>query len=108
MKKTRSIKKDAKYQVFAKINKGEKIFKSIEIKNIFMNVIERSKSKFRYTLYDLKITDNNIEIIIKPDIKESLSKIMQWILSVFAINFNNFYKFNGHVWESRYCSKIIN
>ena len=51
--------------------------------------------------------DNHIHLIIKPERGYDLSKIMQWILSVFAIRFNKFYKLHGHVWYDRFRSKII-
>ena len=36
-----------------------------------------------------------------------LSRIMQWILSVFAINFNKLFNLKGHVWYDRFKSKIL-
>jgi putative transposase len=48
-----------------------------------------------------------INFIIKPLENESLSKIMQWILSVFARYYNKIHKLKGHVWQGRFWSKII-
>jgi putative transposase len=46
-------------------------------------------------------------LIIKPGKNESLSRIMQWILSVFAAAYNRATKQTGHVWGERFFSHII-
>jgi len=38
---------------------------------------------------------------------ESLSRIMQWILSVFAQKYNKSFNYIGHVFYDRFKSKII-
>lgn len=50
---------------------------------------------------------NHYHLIIKPHESESLSRIMQWILSVFALKFNRRFGITGHVWNDRFMSKII-
>jgi putative transposase len=51
--------------------------------------------------------NNHIHLLIKPGKGESLSKIMQWILSVFAMNWNRRHHLTGHVWGERFFSRII-
>jgi putative transposase len=51
---------------------------------------------------------NHIHLILHPDRGESLSRIMQWILSVFAMAWNRKHHTNGHVWGERFFSKILN
>ena len=107
MRKPRLLKKEAKYHVAAKINRGEHIFESDLIKNLFMNIVKRSKKKYKFSLENFVIMKNHIHFIIKPEHNESLSRIMQWILSVFAIYYNKMHKLKGHTWQSRFWSKII-
>ncbi|MBN2545912.1 MAG: hypothetical protein JXB50_08950, partial [Spirochaetes bacterium] len=45
--------------------------------------------------------------IIEPQHEESLSRIMQWILSVFSMYYNKINKIKGHTWQSGFWSKII-
>ncbi len=51
---------------------------------------------------------NHFHLIIRPQKNENLSRIMQWILSVFALKFNRLFTYSGHVWYDRFTSKIIN
>jgi len=46
--------------------------------------------------------------MIKPEKDESLSRVMQWVLSVFAIHYNKMFSLHGHVWYDRFKSKIVN
>ncbi len=108
MRKPRMLLPNAKYHVSARINRGECIFKPDEFKILFMNTVKRSKKKFKFSLYNFVIMDNRINMIIQPLGNESLSRIMQWILSVFAMHFNAIYEINGHVWQGRFWSRIIN
>jgi hypothetical protein len=45
--------------------------------------------------------------MITPGKGEKLSKIMQWILSVFAVQYNKRFGYQGHVWYDRFKSKIL-
>jgi hypothetical protein len=51
--------------------------------------------------------NNHIHLMIKPLENEVLSKIMQWILATFAINYNRLLKIHGHVWYDRFHSTVI-
>jgi REP element-mobilizing transposase RayT len=50
---------------------------------------------------------NHFHFILKPEKNESLSEIMKWILSVFALKFNRTFGLIGHVFYDRFKSKII-
>ena len=107
MRKNRELRKGAKYHVSAKINRNEHIFEPDQIKNLFMEIVKRSKKKYNYSIENFVIMNNHIHFIIKPHENESLSKIMQWILSVFARYYNKIHNLVGHVWRGRFWSKII-
>jgi putative transposase len=51
--------------------------------------------------------NNHFHLLIKPGENESLSRIMQWILSVFAMAWNRKHNIRGHVWGERFYSRII-
>jgi len=106
MRKPRKLKPNATYHITATINKEEKILKTDEIKDMFLQVTNEANTKYSFELTNFCIIDNRIEFILKPT-KESLSKIMQWILGVFAMRYNHKYHIKGHVWYDRFKSRII-
>lgn len=50
---------------------------------------------------------NNVQFIIQPAEDENLSRIMQWILSVFAKRYNRANELRGHLFLDRFESRII-
>ena len=106
MRKPREIKPDATYHITATINREEKIFNKKEAKDLFLEVTQEAKDKYKFELTNFCIVKNEIQFILKP-IKEDLSKIMQWLLGVFAMRYNKKYNLRGHLWYDRFKSKII-
>lgn len=107
MRKPRELKKGAYYHVYNRANRKEMIMNSKEIKNLFIEVLRRSKKKYKYRLINFVLMPNHFHMLIKPLGNEKLSRIMQWITSVFAQKFNKIFNYVGHVWCDRYKSKII-
>lgn len=107
MRSRRVLQEGAEYHVTAKINRGEKIFLIKEDRDLFMGILRRAKKKFSFSLKNFCIMGNHIHLLIKPDPGESLSRIMQWILGVFAQIWNKKHHLSGHLWGDRFFSRII-
>jgi putative transposase len=107
MRKPRILVQNAQYHVVARANRQEFIFSSEAMKELFLTVTKRAKKKYRFSITNFCIMSNHIHFLITPKHGENLSKIMQWILSVFAILYNKLYGIKGHVWYDRFKSKII-
>ena len=107
MRKPGYLETGAEYHVTARINRGEFALETKEIKELFLQTVKRAKEKYSFKLKSFVIMDNHIHLLIKPGKGENLSKIMQWILSVFAKCHNKHFNLNGHVWSDRFKSKII-
>ena len=107
MRLRRLLRDGAEYHVTARINRGEMILLSEEDKFLFLKVIERAKKRYRFQIKNFCIMNNHFHLLIRPGQNESLSRIMQWILSVFAMSWNRKHNLNGHVWGERFYSRII-
>jgi putative transposase len=77
------------------------------MKDLFLATIKRAKKKYRFQVHNFCVMGNHIHLIIRPEPGESLSRIMQWILSVFAMAWNRKHLTKGHVLGERFFSKII-
>jgi len=108
MRKNRILCEGAIYHVSSKVNREEHIFKQDEFKDLFLKIIKKAKKKYKFSIYNFVVMDNHYHLIIKPLKNENLSRIMQWILSVFSIYYNKINKLKGHTWIGRFFSKIIN
>jgi REP element-mobilizing transposase RayT len=104
MRKARILRQGAVYHVMARTNRGEFLLNSDEMKKMFIGILEEAKKKFLFKIKHFCIMNNHIHLLIEPLKGTILSKLMQWIPSVFAIRFNKMFGLTGHVW---YKSKII-
>ena len=107
MRKPRLTQQGATYHVRAKTNRGEFIFDSDEVKELFTSVVKEAREHYQFRLTNYTVMSNHIHMLIEPLSDTSLSGMMQWILAVFAIRFNKLMGFKGHVWYDRFKSKII-
>jgi len=130
MRNKRFLEPHARYHVTARANRQEMILEADAFKERFLEVIRRAKTKYRFTILNFCIMGNHIHLIIQPfcakpakgkpdqsapEVKSSenlpqiasLSKIMQWVLSVFARQYNKTRGIIGHVWYDRFHSTIL-
>jgi REP element-mobilizing transposase RayT len=107
MRKPRLLQDGAKYHVSARANRQEMILRSDSVKDLFLDVIKRAKKKYSFKLENFCIMENHFHFVIQPDRGVSLSAIMQWIMSVFAMAWNRRHGLGGHVWGERFFSRII-
>ncbi len=107
MRKPRELQEDARYHVTARANRKEMILDAGPMKELFLSVVRRAKQKYRFRMENFCVMGNHFHFVIQPGRGESLSTIMRWILSVFAMAFNRIRSLTGHVWGCRFFSRII-
>ncbi len=83
------------------------IFDSGAIKSLFLSVVKRAKRKYAFRIENFCIMGNHFHLVIVPGKGMSLSAIMQWIMSVFAMAYNRIFGYTGHVWGERFFSRIL-
>ncbi|MFC1478361.1 transposase [Candidatus Margulisiibacteriota bacterium] len=106
-RKPRVLVSNSAYHVVARANRQEMIFKDDSFKDLLMETIKRAKKKYSFNIRNFCIMGNHIHFDIEPLDDTNLSKIMQWILSVFARRYNKYHNYKGHVWYDRFKSKVI-
>lgn len=107
MRKPRQLQEGAKYHISARANRQEMILRQDSIKELFLDVVKRAKKRYSFKLENFCVMENHFHFIIQPDPGVSLSAIMQWIMSVFAMAWNRRHGLRGHVWGERFFSRII-
>lgn len=107
MRGLRILVDGAFYYVTTEANRDEYIFDDKKVKNIYITVLEEAVTRFSFKIKNFNILRNKIELIIKPLGKNSLSDIMKWINQVFAVRFNKYKGYRGHVWRDRFKSTVI-
>ena len=107
MRKPRELREGARYHVTARANRKEMIFDPGAIKDLFLAVVKRAKRRYAFRIENFCIMGNHFHLVIVPGKGVSLSAVMQWILSVFAMAYNRMFSYTGHVWGERFFSRIL-
>lgn len=101
------LREGAIYHVTARANRREPLLDPDSVKDLFQEVLQRAKTKHDFILYNFCIMGNHFHFLMKPGKGESLSTVMQWIMGVFAINYNKRNGLTGHFWGDRFFSSIV-
>jgi putative transposase len=107
MRKPRFLIEGGRYHVIARTNHKEKLLQTPRIKELFISIIRRGKKRHAFSIESFCIMDTHVHFIIRPGKGESLSRIMQWILGVFAMAYNRYRGWTGHFWGGRFFSSLI-
>jgi len=107
MRKPRVLQDGALYHVTARANRKEMILDSHDMKELFLEVMRRAKAKYAFRIENFCIMGNHIHIMLRLEGDTSLSRLMQWIMSVFAMAYNRIHGLVGHVWGDRFFSRIV-
>jgi putative transposase len=107
MRKPRQLREGARYHVTARINRKEMLLDHGSVKDLFLSIVVKAKRRHLFRIWNFCVMGNHIHFLIEPAKDESLSRIMQWILGVFAMSYNKKRGLSGHVWGERFHSHIL-
>ena len=94
------------YHVMSRGNRRTNIFKEPEDYIQFLEFLKIIQSTFPFKIHAICLMTNHFHFQIETKDVE-LWKIMQRILTLYAGYFNNKYSYNGHLFQGRYVSCLI-
>jgi REP element-mobilizing transposase RayT len=93
----------ALYHVIVRGNQKRKVFRSGDDYRIYLEILQRYKSRYQFALYAYVLMTNHIHLLIETG-KIPLNKILQGINQSYTMYFNRKYKTVGHLFQGRYKS----
>ncbi len=81
--------------------------KGAAMKALFIRTLRRARKRYDFRLENFCVMGNHFHLMIRPGPNESLSRIMQWIMSVYAMAWNRRHRLTGHLWGERFFSRIV-
>lgn len=91
----------ALYHVISRGNKKADLFLDEKDYNVFLKKLAELKQESDFILYCYCLMPNHFHFLLEAG-QEPLSKIMQRLLTFYAVYFNARYKKTGHVFEGKY------
>ncbi len=106
-RKARSRKRQGIYHIYNRSSNKMRIFNSDELKQHFLDLIERYNAKYHLKIYHYAIMTNHFHLAIEGDIQE-ISAFVSGLSSRYTIHYHKFYD-NGHgsIWQGRYKSILV-
>lgn len=99
---------DLTYHITSQCIEWRDMIAEEELKELFLEVLRRSKQKYNYKLIAYCIMPNHIHLIIHTTQEGALiSRIVQYIKARFAEMYNKLLKRTGPFWNGRYKDSII-
>ena len=74
---------------------------------LFLDTLQKTREKFSVKLYNYCLMTNHVHLLFKVPDATTLSPAMHWLSTSFSRRFNKFRQRNGHLWEGRFRSTII-
>lgn len=75
---------------------------------VYLNLLRKYKQRYRSKFYGYCLMKNHAHLLVEPLNSKNLAKLMQGINQSYSIYFNSRYRKNGHLWQGRYKSMVIN
>jgi len=96
------------YHIIARGNQKQNIFMEWDDREKYMNILCHYKKKYHFWLYSFCLMANHIHLILEPNnLRGTISQIMQGINLMYCQWFNAKYNKNGHLWQGRFKSYLI-
>jgi REP element-mobilizing transposase RayT len=94
------------YHIMLRGNSGRDIFIDDEDRHRFLNILTDKKKDNEFVIYAYCLMDNHIHLLLKEN-KDNISHIMKRIGTAYAVYFNKKYQQNGHLFQDRFKSEVI-
>ena len=96
----------ALYHVINRGNAGENLFKGIRDREKFLEYLETAIERFSLKIYTYCLMTNHFHVLLETRLP-NLSQAIQWVNVSYAGYFNRKYQRNGHLFQGRFKSILV-
>ncbi len=94
------------YHVINRGNSGENLFRGSRDREKFLDYLETAIERFSLRIYTYCLMTNHFHILLETQLP-NLSQAIQWVNVSYAGYFNRKYKRNGHLFQGRFKSILV-
>lgn len=94
------------YHVMVRGNSGRDIFLDNDDRKRLLRIIFNKKRESQFILYAYCLMDNHYHLVLK-ECDDNISHIMKRINTTYVVYFNKKYQINGHLFQGRFKSEIV-
>lgn len=97
---------DATYHITSRGNGGQDIFLDEEDREKFKGLLSRTVVRFEFIIYAYCLMGNHYHLVMSTP-RANLPDGMHYLNGVYAQGFNHRHRCKGHLFQERYCSRLI-
>jgi len=94
------------YHVINRGNAGENLFKGIRDREKFLEYLATASERFSLKIYTYCLMTNHFHVLLETQLS-NLSQAIQWVNVSYAGYFNRKYQRNGHLFQGRFKSILV-
>jgi putative transposase len=106
-KMRRELYISAIYHIYNRGNNRLNVFPEDEDKKLFLDLIFRLRERLEFKVYAICLMDNHYHMIVQANRKHNISRIMHVLAICYSNYYRRKYKYIGHLWQSRFKSRVI-
>ena len=95
------------YHITTRGNNRQLVFHDDRDKFVFLCCLAAAKKKFVFKIFHYVLMDNHVHMVLSPNDGRELKLIMKAINLTYSLEHKKKYGRTGHLWESRYDSRIV-
>ena len=88
-------------------NDRQVIFKSPQDFLTYFDLLDKARKQYPIKIYNFCLMDNHIHLLVEPLEDGSLSRAMEYVAKGYAKYFNKTYHHEGHVFQGRFKSFLV-
>ena len=88
-------------------NNRQDIFLKDNDRSVYLEWLQEAAERYGCTVHAYALMKNHVHILVSPDSKEGISRMMQYVGRRYVPYFNHAYGRSGTLWEGRYKASLI-
>ena len=92
------------YHIINRGNMRMQVFDDIEDYEYFLELLEKASKRENVEVHAYCLMPNHFHLLLIPQEANSLSRLMQWVMTSHVRYYHKKNKTSGHIWQGRYKS----
>lgn len=95
------------YHIINRGNMKMQVFDDMEDYEYFLELLEKASKRENVEIHAYCLMPNHFHLLLIPKETNSLSRLMQWVMTSHVRYYHKKNKTSGHIWQGRYKSFIV-
>jgi len=95
------------YHIINRGNMRMQVFNDAEDYEYFLDLLEIASKREKVEIHAYTLMPNHFHLLLIPTEPNSLSRLMQWVMTSHVRYYHKKNKTSGHIWQGRYKSFIV-